>query len=81
MRAESALYNQQILLLYKRFQDDDDDDGIVDYAMVDQNEWEQLKRSTKVTAKEKDRCKTVRFKVCGGMNADGLEKARRRLLE
>lgn len=80
MRAESALYNQQILLLYKRFQDDDDD-GIVNYAMVDQNEWEQLKRSTKVTAKEKHRRKTVRFKVCGSMNADGLEKARRKLLD
>lgn len=78
MRAESALYNLQILLLYNRFQDDYD--GIVDYAMVDQNEWDQLKRSTKVTVKEKDRC-TVRFKVCGGMNADGLEKARRRLLD
>lgn len=36
MRAESALYNQQILLLHKRFQYDYD--GIVDYAMVDQNE-------------------------------------------
>lgn len=80
MRAESALYKKQILLLYKCFQEDDDDDGIVDYVMVDQNEWEQLKHSTKVTAKEKDRC-AVRFKVCGGMNADGLEKARRRLLD
>lgn len=32
MRAESALYNLQILLLYNRFQDDYD--GIVDYAML-----------------------------------------------
>lgn len=32
MRAEFALYNLQILLLYNRFQDDYD--GIVDYAML-----------------------------------------------